>query len=308
MQAPADAAAVAAPAPASAQEPAAVKPVAENASAPVAAEAAPAPPLTAETPEETVSTTLPSADAANTESATEAAAPASSGSASESAVVPAEVDPATVDEHAHPKISKTKMLEIVTAVKDAAQSLCDDIKAQVASGQLQQSSAPMFVQMRIEALDQQIGARFGVSKQDIESAQSVYESDPAVVPLVAEIQEITQLAMMGGTKPEPTWDEETMIQRVRENADATLDILLERKQEVVAMNMPAEQAKQAFQQMMMQILPQVAMMAMERIGVNAEEMQANMLAYSSNERVMKAVMDASQTLESGKMEELMTFN
>jgi len=214
---------------------------------------------------------------------------------------------AVVDENAHPKISKTKMLEIVKAVKEAAQKLCDDVKAQVTGGSLQQSMAPMYVQQQIESLDQHIGSKFGVSKQDIESAQGVYETDPAVVPLVAEIQEVTQLAMMGGTKPEATWDEETMIQRVKENADATLDILLERKQELLSMNMPAEQAKQAFQQMMMQMLPQVAMMAMQRIGVDAEEMQANMLAYSSNERVMKAVMDASQTLESGKMEDLMNF-
>jgi hypothetical protein len=240
----------------------------------------------------------------NNATAPEPAAAASSDPADEAIVV---ADANCVDENAHPTISKTKMVEIVKAVKAAAQSLCDDIKRQVESGELQQSMAPMFVQMRIESLDQQIGTKFNVSKQNIEEAQGVYESDPAIAPLVKDIQEVTQLAMMGGTQPEPTWDEATMVERVKENAAATLDILLERKQELLEMNMPAEQAKQAFQQMMMQMLPQVAMMAMQRIGVDAEEMQSNMLAYSSNERVMKAVMDASQNLESSKMEDLMTF-
>jgi len=298
----------AASAPVVAAQPAESKPTAEIASA-SSTEAAPSAQITEQAAEvEAAKEAVPVNDTTKAPAVAAEAPAAAAGAPAESAVVPAAIDAAVVDENAHPKISKTKMLEIVKAVKDAAQGLCDDIKEQVASGQLQQSMAPMFVQMRIESLDQHIGTKFGVSKADIESAQAVYETDPAVVPLVTEIQEITQLAMMGGTKPEATWDEETMVQRVKENADATLDILLERKQELLSMNMPAEQAKQAFQQMMMQMLPQVAMMAMQRIGVDAEEMQANMLAYSSNERVMKAVMDASQTLESGKMEDLMNFD
>ena len=212
-----------------------------------------------------------------------------------------------VPENAHGTISKSKMLDIVKDVVEAAKDLRKDIAQNLESGKITAAMAPMLVQMRIETLDSQIASKFNVTKEEIQEAQAVYEKDASIAPHVKVLQEETQLAMMGGTRPEPTWTEDTMIKNIQRNAQASMEILLEKKRELVASGALGGAGKEQFAQAMMHMLPQVAVEALHRIGVDQAEMQQNMLAYGSNERVMQAVLESSQNMQQDQLAELSEF-
>ena len=278
-------------------------------------------PETATTDEDVSTSTAPVASAAGAEvTADEPAVPvtepedaASSAAGAAAAAIEAgargeeEVVMVEVDENAHPAISKSKMVEIVAEVVVAAKKLRADIKAQVQAGELLPSMAPAIVQMRIQTLDAKIAEQFSVTKEQIESAQGVYEKDPAIAPSLKVLQEETELAMMGGSGPEATWDEETMIKYINANAAMTVTILQEKKDELLATGATGEEAKMQFVMAMQQMLPHVAMEAMQRIGVDPQEMQTNMMAFRNNQRVMQAIMNSAQNLQGANMEKLSEF-
>lgn len=142
----------------------------------------------------------------------------------------------------------------------------------------------------------QVSQRFGVSQENLQYAQSVYANDHKVKQRLYTLQQSITQGISSGA-PEPTLSIEEVCQKIQDNADITMELLKELKNDIIEQGKSGEEARQEFQNRFFTEMDSLTNRAMERLGISSEEFQKNLTYYMNDPRLMQAIQQSQEQMQ-----------
>eukprot|EP01138_Halocafeteria_seosinensis_P011152 gb/GECG01011389.1/.p1 GENE.gb/GECG01011389.1/~~gb/GECG01011389.1/.p1 ORF type:complete len:316 (+),score=69.07 gb/GECG01011389.1/:1-948(+) len=204
-------------------------------------------------------------------------------------------DAESVPEDAFAAVPKSHLIQMLDDLIDRSSGIMQQIQQEVQDRGLSYEDGAMHAAQRLQELDNEVSQRFGVSQENLQYAQSVYSNDRKVKQRLATLQNsITQ--SISSNAPEPTMSLQDVCQKIHDNADVTMDLLKELKNDIINQGKSGEEARQEFQNRFFNEMESLQSRAMEKLGISSDEFQKNLTYYMNEPQVMQAIQQSQEQM------------